>query len=428
MSAVEELQKVGFRNAVTVERLLQDPRSRTPLKNSVLILDEAGMVSSRQMSELLQLAVQCSTRILFSGDTKQIQSVEAGDALRVLETESRLKSVTLREVQRQKPEDYREAIEELRRNPKRGFAKLEQIGAVHEVAGLNRGAAIAKTYADFNSEGRSTLVVCATHDEIGRVTEAIRAERIQAGELGDGVSLTREVSLNWTTAQKTDLNNFRAGQLLGFHRPVQGIRKNETVEVVQVEDQRLIVRNTRGRTTAITRKQSKAFDVFERRVIEIAPGDKLLLTANRREPELHVTNGEIVTVLKSDRKGRIHLEDGRVLPSSFKQFAHGYAVTAHRSQGKSVDSVIISGDGMQQELFYVAASRGRHRVLVVTSDRRTASRIRYPIHGTKGGFGVGPEISTGILYRVCARARIHGWKPWFSLFAQPRNRSENPKC
>jgi hypothetical protein len=44
-------------------------------------------------------------------------------------------------------------------------------------------------------------------------------------------------------------------------------------------------------------------------------------------------------------------------------------VTAHRSQGKSVDSVIISSDGMRKELFYVAASRGKERVLVVTGDK-----------------------------------------------------------
>ncbi len=50
-----------------------------------------------------------------------------------------------------------------------------------------------------------------------------------------------------------------------------------------------------------------------------------------------------------DEKGSIHLADGRVLPANFRHFAHGYTVTAHRSQGKSVDSVIISGDGMQKD-------------------------------------------------------------------------------
>src|SRR5262249_22798918 len=81
------------------------------------------------------------------------------------------------------------------------------------------------------------------------------------------------------------------------------------------------------------------------------------------------TNGELVTVSRVENKGRIHLEDGRVLPDNYKSFAHGYAVTAHRSQGKSVDSVIISGDGMTKELFYVAASRGRHSVQVLTSEK-----------------------------------------------------------
>ena len=46
----------------------------------------------------------------------------------------------------------------------------------------------------------------------------------------------------------------------------------------------------------------------------------------------------------------------------------GYAVTVHRSQGKTVDQVIVSADAMKQELFYVAASRGREGISIVTSD------------------------------------------------------------
>ena len=67
--------------------------------------------------------------------------------------------------------------------------------------------------------------------------------------------------------------------------------------------------------------------------------------------------------------GRIHLEDGRTLPANYHEFDHGYAVTAHRSQGKTVDAVILSADAMKQELFYVGASRGRQEIVVVTSDR-----------------------------------------------------------
>jgi ATP-dependent exoDNAse (exonuclease V) alpha subunit len=187
----------------------------------------------------------------------------------------------------------------------------------------------------------------------------------------DDTQLTRDVPLNWTTAQKSDCRNFSTGQVLGFNRAVKGIAKNETLEVVRVTDKGIVVLDAAGRERTLTAKQAKSFDVYERRCIEVATGDRLLLTANRRENGFRATNGEIVTVAEVDRAGRICLEDGRTLPSSFRQFTHGYAVTAHRSQGKSVDAVVISGDGMRKELFYVAASRGRQSVRVITSDKES---------------------------------------------------------
>ena len=130
-----------------------------------------------------------------------------------------------------------------------------------------------------------------------------------------------------------------------------------------------MIRTLAGEERRITSKQSKSFDVMETQQIEVAPGDRLLLTANRSDPGLRITNGELVTVSAVEAKGRIQLDDGRTLPAIYRSFTHGYAVTAHRSQGKSVDSVIISADGMHKELFYVAASRGRENITVITSDK-----------------------------------------------------------
>jgi hypothetical protein len=211
--------------------------------------------------------------------------------------------------------------------------------------------------------------VCAAHEEINRVTEAIRQKRKAAKELGNVRQMTRDVPLNWTAAQKADVSRLRPGRILGFHRAVKGIAWNEAVEVVKAEKGRVVVRNEQGAERVITGKQARSFDVYERKPIEIADGDKLLLTANRRTKDFRATNGEIVTVSKIDHQNRIHLEDGRILPKDFRQFAHGYAVTAHRSQGKTVDAVIISGDNMRKELFYVAASRGRESLAVITSDK-----------------------------------------------------------
>ncbi len=372
-SAVEELARVGFTGAMTLERLLQDERAQKGLQQKVLIVDEAGMVSGRQMMALLELAERESARIVFSGDTRQIRSVEACDALRILESESQLKTASLEQVRRQVDQGYREAIQELRRDPTSGFEKLDAIGAIRQVPWPDRAEAIAKAFAEEQQRGRTALVVCATHEEIDRITEAIRSQRKQEGGLAEGTRVDQDVALNWTAAQKSDMKNFRPGQVLGFHRAIGGFARHESVRVVEVDKENLTVRTDRGEKRTVTARHAKSFDVYERSSTEVAAGDRLLITANRRKTGFQATNGEVATVEKVDKTGRIWLADGRVLPANFRHFAFGYAVTAHRSQGKTVDSVIISGDGMQKELFYVAASRGRKSILVVTSDKELLS-------------------------------------------------------
>src|SRR5690606_25873668 len=55
--------------------------------------------------------------------------------------------------------------------------------------------------------------------------------------------------------------------------------------------------------------------------------------------------------------------------------AHGYCVTSHASQGKTVDDVIICESSMSfpaasLEQFYVSASRGRQRLKIFTDDKQ----------------------------------------------------------
>ncbi len=271
---------------------------------------------------------------------------------------------------------------------------------MREVPWSDRAQAVQQAYSEAQAQitakgqPRSVLAVAATHEEIGHVTEAIRAERTRTGELGQSTHQQHRVPLHWTSAEKSDVRNYAEGQVLEFHRAVKGVARHESLEVVGVENGKVVARNPRGEEHEFTAKQAKCFEVYERRAIEIAPNDKLLLVANRRDPDFRANNGELVTVSRIDEQGRIHLQDGRSLPESYKQFTHGYAITAHRSQGKSVDAVVISADGMRKELFYVAASRGRESITVVTSDkdrlresvassaaRQSASELSRKAHG-----------------------------------------------
>jgi len=368
-SAVEELQKVGFREAMTVSRLLEDQTVQATLRGRLLMVDEAGMISGRQMEGILKLAERECARVLFSGDTRQISSVESSDALRILERESQLKSVSLTGIQRQSNVQYRDAIQTLRDSPERGFEKLEEMGAVRVVPGADRARTVADLYREMTtSPTRKILVVAPTHAEIDRVTQAIRADRSERGLLTQSVTMERLLPLQWTEAQKRDLSNYREGQTLVIHRSARGMEKHEALTVHRVEPDHLVARNARGEERTFAAGQTRNFSVHEARELQVAAGDRLLLGGNRRDSGFRATNGELVTV-RSVNAGRIQLEDGRVLPANYREFDHGYAVTAHRSQGKTVDGVILSGDIMKQELFYVAASRGRSEIAIVTSDR-----------------------------------------------------------
>jgi ATP-dependent exoDNAse (exonuclease V) alpha subunit len=353
---------------MTISRLLDDPKAQAALHGRVLIVDEAGMVSGRQMEGLLKLAEREGARILFSGDTRQLQSVEASDALRILELESRMKSVSLTAVQRQTQAQYRDAIQTLRHSPGQGFEKLEQLGAVREVPYLERAQAVASAYRTLTSDAnRSVLVVAGTHDEIGKITDAIREDMKLCGELDRGIFSERYVLLQWTEAQKKDLVNYKSGQVLLFHRSSRGIEKHEALTVERTDKSGIVARDQHGLLRTVSPTQARSFSVHESQQIEVAPGDKLLLTGNRGGAGFRATNGELVKV-RDVAGGRIQLEDGRTLAANYHEFDHGYAVTAHRSQGKTVDAVILSADAMKQELFYVGASRGRQEIVVVTSD------------------------------------------------------------
>lgn len=161
--------------------------------------------------------------------------------------------------------------------------------------------------------------------------------------------LEQHIPLQWTETQKKDIANYQPGQVLVFHRSSHGIEKHEALMVSGTDRDSVRKRNDRGEEVAVRLTQARSYSVHESRSIDVAVGDKLLL-------------------MSSVEGGSIGLEDGRSLPSNYREFTYGYAVTVHRSQGKTVDKIIISADAMKQELFYVAASRGREDIAIITSD------------------------------------------------------------
>jgi conjugative relaxase-like TrwC/TraI family protein len=84
--ATISLEGEGFEEAATCDRLLADlDRGRSRLDGrTVLVVDEAGMLSSRKLGRLLDHAQQGGTKVVLVGDDRQLAAIDAGGGFRAL--------------------------------------------------------------------------------------------------------------------------------------------------------------------------------------------------------------------------------------------------------------------------------------------------------------------------------------------------------
>jgi len=345
----------------------------------VIVLDEAGAVGLEEMASLFELAKRKDCRVVLSGDTGQHSSVTRGDALRILELYSGYRFEELTTIRRQKPKVFREIVElAAAKQTDKAFAKLLELGAVTEMetddGKLYQLAADA--YIAATKQGKSALLVSPTWAEIDAVTERVRDTLRTRGVLGQREeAVTVFDSLSWTEAQRKNVSQYEPGQRLRFVRQTKHFDRGDTLEVVAAVENGLRVRRPDGREVDFVLASSASFDVGEARELKVSSGDWLLLQANHGKEFI---NGERVQV-REIQNGRIALADGRSLPVGFNTFTHGYAVTSHSSQSKTVDEVLLvassrSFGAVNREQFYVSISRGRERVHVFTDDTELLAR------------------------------------------------------
>jgi hypothetical protein len=387
--AVDVLRKDGFKSAMTLAKLLTDSEQQAKVsEKSVLVLDEAGAVGTKDMQQLFDLAQKTGARVILSGDTGQHASVAQGDALRLIEEHSRYRFAVLGEIRRQTKESFRQAVKlAAGQNTGAAFKLLQKEGAVIEATTdhgqLYRRAADA--YCRATEAGQTVLLVSPTWGEIAAVTDHLR-ERLKGKGIVTGKEETRPVfdSLGWTEAQKSLVNHYEPGRQIRFVKKTEQFKAGEIAEVSEVKGKTVTLRASGGKAVAFHPSRSPAsFDVGEARELKVAPGDWLLLQANGGG----FTNGERVQV-KALAPGGISLNDGRTLPASYRTFTHGYAITSHAAQGKTVDVALLvassrSFAAVSRESFYVGISRARESVQVFTDDAELLARRVEDTHTRK---------------------------------------------
>ncbi len=374
------LRSKGFEGADTIAALLKNPELQQSLKGNVLLVDEAGMISTKTANELFQIAAKQGCRVLLSGDPVQHSAVQAGDSLRQLIEKSGIKPVTVNKIVRQKLEPYRQAVEQLAKgNTLQGFKRLDRTGAVKEIEDPEqRHEAIAKAYMESINQKQSCLVVSPTHAEIREVTNAIREKLKANGKItGPEILFDTQRSLSFTEAQKKDTANYEAGQIIQFHQNQRGFKAGGKYEVMPKEKDGFIKVRAIGEEASqkLPLEKTENYQVFQATQTALSTGDHIRITNNGKTKEgTKINNGQTYTVKGFTETGDIQLSNGKTLSREYRNLQYGYVHTSHASQGKDARHVIISQSALSypasnEKQFYVSASRGVERISIYTDDK-----------------------------------------------------------
>jgi len=359
-------RETGIPSRTIASLLLSLQSGRAKLKpKSILVLDEAGMVGSREFGLLQDEATKAGAKLVCVGDPKQLQPIDAGGIFRALM--ERHGKAEISNIQRQRT-DYEPLLawlqgrgslakpksDALRKAPEDvRLPALEALCAADDKLRRAFGKWRARFDFEWMREAVESFAVGEARDALAMLDARGRLKLISGhsatfAELisdwsADKTPLAQKTIVAATRAEVTELNSRARANLIekGLVDDALGL----DVEIVHRDD-----------TTDIRR---------------FAPGDRLVFTMN--DKPLGVSNGVAGAIVGIEARGSGHvlvveLDDAnergeRVarVPTSFGRFDHAYCLTNHKSQGRTFDAayVLANPSMADREWTYVAASRSR---------------------------------------------------------------------
>ncbi|MCV2449591.1 Ti-type conjugative transfer relaxase TraA [Paracoccus sp. DMF] len=254
--AAENLESgsgIASRTIASVEHGWKNGRDMLTSRD-VLVIDEAGMVGTRQLERVLSHAAEAGAKVVLVGDPQQLQSIEAGAAFRSIH--DRNGGVEIHEVRRQREDWQRDATRDLATG-RTGDAihAYDSHGMVHsaETREQARGDLIDRWDRDRQASPDSTRIILThTNAEVRELNEAARVRMRAAGDLGKDVRVTVE----------RGERHFAAGDRVMFLQNERGLGvKNGTLgTIVEVNTTSMTVQTDDGRSIAFDMKDYDRID------------------------------------------------------------------------------------------------------------------------------------------------------------------------
>lgn len=356
-------------------------------EKTILVVDEAGVVPSRQMEMILKRAEKAGARVMLLGDQAQTKAIEAGRPFHQLQ-DAGMQTARMGDIVRQKDPVLKRAVEVAADGRASEALTIIQtrLDAVHEVKDEGeRYEAIARSYAGLTPDlRRQTLIVTGTNDSRNAINDLVHDALGLQGLGRDYSMLTR---IDTTQAERRTAKYYRIGDVIQPERSYQNgkLAPDNHYTVVAIDDQknRLTVKNLiTGEAATFNPSRTTKLSVYQKVEAELSVGDWVRITRNNAK--LDVRNGERYQV-HAIRDGAVELaavnESGLItrqvtLEGGSKtaplHLDRAYASTVHSAQGLSETGVILNQESVsrttKRDVFYVGISRAKLWIQVFTDD------------------------------------------------------------
>ena len=202
----------------------------------VLVIDEAGMIGSRQMDRVLAAADKAGAKVVMIGDPEQLQAIEAGAAFRALSERHGAAEIT--QVRRQREDWQRDATRQL------ATGRTEVALEAYEGAGMVVGHATHQEARTALVEGwdaqrraapeESRVILAHTRADVAELNQLARGRMREAGELGEDQAVSTE----------RGRRDFASGDRVMFLRNERsmGVKNGTLGTIEEIEAGRLQVR------------------------------------------------------------------------------------------------------------------------------------------------------------------------------------------
>lgn len=318
---LEESSGIQSRTLASWSRGWENDRG-TLGRGDVFVIDEAGMVGSRQLARFVGEAEARAAKIVLVGDHEQLQAIGAGAPFRAITEE--IGHAELSEIRRQRVDWQREAsVDFATHRTAEGLAAYRDHGNISfaETGEDARGQIVRDYLADRDERPEGTRVAMAhRRADVRAINDGIRAELQERGELAQG--------------------------------------------------------EENGALTFQTNDGKREF----------APGDRIVFLENNRDLGVkngmlgtveHVEAGRIVAQLDGRGGDSVSVPMG-----DYQAIDHGYATTIHKNQGATVDrSYVMASGTMDRHLTYVAMTRHRDGVQLYAAQDEFTNAGRLVEHG-----------------------------------------------